>query len=232
MKDNVFMVSDASFKNDRTAILAVKDMYTGKTKQKVVNIKIQSSLRAEELALRYAIELAINAEYKHVIFIYDCLAMNVDKFKKRYEKYFKSMQFLWLKRKHISDIDKVTKFQEDERIIAIRDIPENIRDKTVIEILSNYVATDKEIKIFTQFIKKDFKISKANRTGLFNLFYYLLSKNGKKIAKRIFKEELTPIELKKVFASKHSKEYFGLAKQIEIKEEFIFNMLRLRGKDK
>ena len=232
MKENVFLASDASYKRDRTAILAVKDMYTGKTRQKQVNIKIQNSLRAEELALRYAIDIAMVNGYKHVIFIYDCLAINTDKFKKRYEKYFETMQFLWLKRKHISDIDKVTKFKEDDRLISIRDIPEEKRDEIVIDILSKYVETEKEALLFGSFKKKEFKVSKQNRTCLFTLLYYLLSKSGKKKIKRILKSILTPLELKKAFSGKHSKEYLGLLKQIGIKDEFIKDMLYLKRKSK
>jgi hypothetical protein len=231
MKDNVFLISDASFKLDHTAILAVKDMYTGRTVQKLVKIKIKNSLIAEELALRYAIEIAKNKEYKHVIFIYDCLAINVDKFKKRYSSYFESMQFLWLKRNHISDIDKVTKFPQDERLIRMSDIPEEKRDDIIIDILSKYVSTEKEKNVFSKMKKRDYKITKNNRSCLFSLTYYLLSKNGKKSIKRAFKEHLEPLDLKKAFAHKHSKEYYGLLKQLDIKEEFIKDMLHIRSQE-
>ena len=228
MKENVFFASDASFKEDRTAILAVRDMYTGKMRQKQINIKIKSSLIAEELALRYAIEIAMNQEYKHVIFIYDSLAINVNKFKKRYSKYFETMQFLWLKRKHIADVDRVTKFKEDQRLISMRDIPEEKRDEIVIEILSKYVQTAKEAQLFSRFNNKEYKVSKENRTILFTLLYFLLSKSGKKKVKRVLKDELSSLELKKTFSRKHSKEYLGFLKQLGIKDDFIKDMIHLK----
>jgi len=228
MKEIVFMVSDASFKNDKTAILAVKDMYTEKLKQKVVSIKIQSSLRAEELALRYAIDLAISEEYRHVVFVYDCLAINTDKFKKRYQKFFETMQFLWLHRKHIADIDKLTKKVEDEAVIAIRDIPEEERDKLLINILSKYVATEKEAIVFSKLKRRDYKITKNKRSSLFSLTYFLLSNNGKKLFKRYLRDHLNSEELNKTFRHKHRKEYFGLMKQLNIKEEIISNILKAK----
>jgi len=231
-RDNVFFVSDASFKEDRSAILAVKDMKTGRTKQKIVRTKIQSSLIAEELALRYAIQIAIEQEYRHVIFIYDCLAINTDKFKKRYEKNFKTMQFLWLKRRHIADIDRVTKFEQDPRLTAILDIPEASRDKIIFEILSKYVATQKEIDVFSLYKTKEYKVTRENRTVLLSLLYYLLGKPGKKQLKRYLKDKLDAGELKKVFGKKNSREYHGLTKQLKIEDKFIFDILHLKSQEK
>jgi hypothetical protein len=231
MNDNVFFVSDASLKKDHTAILAIKDMKTRRTKQKIVSVKVKNSLIAEELALRFAIQTAIDFRYKHVVFIYDCLAINTDKFLKRYSKYFKTMQFLWLKRKHISDIDEITKFQEDKRLISIRLIPDHKQDEIILEILSKYVVTMKEINVFSYFLKdKKYNIHKEKRTTLFSLTYFLLSRVGKKKFKKVLREELSSAELKKVFRLRHVKEYKGLIKEMHIQEEFINNILKLRAR--
>lgn len=229
MNDNAILISDASFKKDRTAIIAVKDSFTNQRYQRIISQKIQNSLRAEELALKFSIEIAIQKEYRHVIFIYDCLSINTEKFKKRYSRHFETMQFLWLKRKYISRIDEITKVPQKKEIIEIGDMSDFERDEKVMEILSSYAETEDEINILKKFKNKEYFKKKENRIVLLNLMYFLLSKDSKKNLKRILRENLKHTSIHKVFMIKSRKEYLGILKQLDIKEEFLKHLIEFKA---
>lgn len=226
--DVVFFQSDASFKNNNTAIIAIRDTYSNKTYQEI--IETTSSIEAEKQALIFAINIAIIKEYKHVIFIYDCLALNVDVLKKRYFKNFESIQFLWLKRKYISFVDKITKRVESESLIEIRGLSEEERDDKLFKEMSPYVKTEEEVSIFKRSYMRSYQIKTENKRYVFlNLLYYLLSKSGKKKIKRDFKIYFTREEMGKIYRLKRNSEYKGLLKQLEINNLFIQEMIIFNG---
>ena len=226
--DVVFFESDASFKENNIAILAIKDGFTGITHQEI--IEIDSSIEAEKQALIFAINIAILNGYKHVVFIYDCLALNVDILKKRYNRNFESIQFLWLKRKYISFVDRITKNKESERLIEIRSLSEKERDETLFKVLSPYVKTMEEVSIFKKNYSKAYMIKSENKRTIFlALLYYLLSKSGKKKIKRDFKVYFNRGEMAKIYKLKRNSEYKGILKQLEINEPFIQEMIVFNG---
>lgn len=226
MRDMVVFVSDASYKLDSTAILAVQDEHTGRTYQKIVVEKLKSSLEAEEQALRFAIDIAIVNEYKHVIFIYDCLALNTDVLKKRYARNFESIQFLWLKRSFISVVDRITKKEESEEIRELRMMTDEAKDKKIFEEFSPYVRTMEEVSIFNKNRPGKYKIeTENNRYALLNFVYFLLSKIGKKKIKRDIEKYFNRIERQKIYRIKRNQEYRGMMKQLNIENSFIESMI-------
>lgn len=228
ISDVVFFESDASFKGNSKAILAIKDNYSGRTHQEIITT--ESSIDAEKQALIFAINIAIIKEYRHVVFIYDCLALNVDVLKKRYGQNFESMQFLWLKRKYISFVDRITKNKESVDLIEIRGMSEEERDKKVFQELSPYVKTIEEVGIFHKNHPRNYEIRSNNQRVVFlGLLYYLLSKSGKKKIKRDFKIYFTREEMGKIYRLKRNSEYKGLLKQLEINNLFIQEMIIFNG---
>jgi len=227
--DVVFFESDASFKyKTKEAIIAIKDNYSGKTYQEV--IKTDSSISGEKQALIFAINIAIINNYKHVVFIYDCLALDVEILKKRYEKNFESMQFLWLKRQYISFIDSITKRKESDYLRDIRQLSEKDRDKRLFIELSSYVQTEEEIGIFNKHYSRNYKLKTTNKRYIFlALLYYLLSKSGKKTIKRDFKVYFSREELMKIYRSKKNAEYKGILKQLKINNLFIQELVIFNG---
>lgn len=226
--DVVFFESDASFKDNMTAIIAVKDKFTERTYQKIV--KTENSIDAEKQAIIFAIDIAIVNGYKHVVFIYDCQALNVDILKKRYEKNFGSLQFLWLKRKYIAAVDKITKTKETEELRNIRGLTEDERDKKVFETLSPFVNTMEEIAIFKKQVLRGYRITSDNKRVVFlNFVYYLLSKNGKKKIKRDLKTYFSREELGQIYKVKRNAEYRGLLKQLKINNLFIQELILFNG---
>jgi len=227
MKEPVVFVSDASYKLDSTAILAVQDEYTGRTYQKVISKKLKSSLEAEEQALIFAIDIAIIKDYPHVIFIYDCLALNTDILKKRYSRNFKSIQFLWLKRSFVSVVDRITKKEESDEVRELRLLSDDEIDKRIYDALTPYVRTIEEVMIFNKRNPgRNYNIKTENkRSSLLNFVYFLLSKVGKKKIKRDIEKYFTREERQKIFRIKRNQEYRGLLKQLEIKNSFIESMI-------
>jgi len=231
MNEMVFFESDASFKNNSTAIIAIKDNYTGKTYQEIINT--ESSIDAEKQALIFAINIAILNNYKHVVFIYDCLALNVDLLKKRYSQNFESIQFLWVKRKFIAFVDSITKSKESQGLRDIRGLSEIERDKVLFKELSPFVKTEEEIGIFRKNHFRQYKIESRNsRYILLNLLYYLLSKTGKKRIKREFKVYFTRDEQAKLYQVKRNSEYKGILKQLNINNLFIQELILFNGSRK
>lgn len=226
MKDVVVFVSDASYKLDSTAILAVQDEHTGITYQKIITGKLKSSLEAEEYALRFAIDIAIVKEYPHVIFIYDCLALNTDILKKRYSRNFESIQFLWLKRKYIAVVDRITKKEESDKIRVLRSLSDQELDEKIFEEFSNYVRTIEEVSIFNKNRPGSYKIETENkRYSLLNFVYFLLSKVGKKKIKRDIERYFNREERQKIYRIKRNQEYRGMMKQLNINNSFIESMI-------
>lgn len=208
-KEIIFLASDASFKADNSAILAVKDYFDNNHYQKIVK-QVSGSLEAEEQALRFAIDIAITKGYKHVVFIYDCQSIKTDKFFKRYSSNFTTMQMLWIPRDHISSVDKLTKkhFSDSEMEIMHKSAEE--RDAIVFEAFSKIPLTDKE-SFFLELLSGIELETKVNseRTIILSTIYILLSNSSKKRMKRFLKEHLESEELNKVFKRKKRKDYLG-----------------------
>lgn len=188
---NIVLISDASLKTNHHTILAVKDMHTGITYQKVINKPIKNSTTAEEMALQYAISIAKTKSYAHVIFVFDCLAINKDKFLKRYSRNFQTMQMLWLKRKYISNIDFFTKKESSPESIKLKSLKDEEIDFLVAEELKHYAKNLMENEIISILSKgllnNKVKYIDTNRSSFLNLIYHLISKNGKKKIKRYVK---------------------------------------------
>jgi hypothetical protein len=227
-----FIGSDASLKEDKTIIIAFKDYYLDKIYQQEVKRSIQNSLRAEEIALRYAIKYAINKGYKHCVFVYDCLAINSNKFLKRYSKYFKTIQFLWVKREYISEIDIFTKQLETKESIELKSLEEEELDILILKALTKYINTKSEAKVFKKlFPEQNFSSDKENGNGLLILLYHIASTPLKKRLKRVFKECLSPLELRNISRKRKAKDFRGILKEYNITDRIVISILNYKNRN-
>ena len=140
MKDNIFMVSDASFSHQtKVAGMGVIDLYTGKKySMSIENMK--GAYEAELRALIYSVEIAISKGYDHVVFVYDNKGIKLDKLIKYTEDKFESSQFLWLKRVYVQEADNLA--------LKARKLQENLfkgGDKKIISIKKSSSLSGKEI---------------------------------------------------------------------------------------
>jgi len=120
MKNNVFMISDASYSDDtRCAGLGVIDLYTNKKYSQTLNNIVDSSI-AEYRALVLSVQIAIKNKYENVVFVYDNKNLDLLSLKIWLDGKIESFQFLWLKREYVKEADKLArkarKLQEDFHI--------------------------------------------------------------------------------------------------------------------
>lgn len=222
-KNIIFLASDASFKEDHTSILAVKDYYEDKHYQKIVK-GLPGSLEAEEQALRFSIDIAITKEYNHVVFIYDCNALKPEKYIKRYGSNFLTMQLLWIPRDHISSVDKLTKkrFSESEMVLINKTTKE--RDLIVYDAFSKIVLSEREA-FFLNILNNTDKegLLNSERTIILSTLYVLLSNHEKKRMKRFLKEYLSSEDIRRVFKRKSRSDYLAAINfyKFPLKEELI-----------
>ena len=183
MNGNVFMISDASYCSlTKIASLSVFCSHTGKTYNKILK-NIQDSSFAETAALLFSIKMAIKLNYSNTVFIYDNITINVSLIKNMYSHKFQHIQFLWLKRDNLQEVD----------IIARKNL-KLARDDYGIELLNNFIElsieskikaimyttkNQKEYEILNQFIKNEFTLDSLieiniRKTQTFRYLYHLL----------------------------------------------------------
>jgi len=228
----IFIATDASLRPDNSVIVGLRDYLTNTYRQKALKVNFKNSLLAEEYGVVMALNYAIERGYRHIVVIYDCLSIKTNKFTKRYGKFFDSLQFLWLKRKYIADIDRITKKTEHPTILKIRATNPKKRDEKVINILANYAETEEELFVFSELTgrnlenkRRTLKDRQKYRTTLFSLLYFVLSKTSKKRVKRVLQKYIDNSSFKKVFKARYSNEYKGIVKEIGIREIFVKHLI-------
>ena len=188
MNGNVFMISDASYCSlTKIASLSVFCSHTGKTYNKILK-NIQDSSFAETAALLFSIKMAIKLNYSNTVFIYDNITINVSLIKNMYSHKFQHIQFLWLKRDNLQEVD----------IIARKNL-KLARDDYGTELLNNFIElsieskikaimystkNQKEYEILNQFIKNEFTLDSLieiniRKTQTFRYLYHLLDSKDK-----------------------------------------------------
>lgn len=109
MEDNIFILSDASYSSKtKIAGLGVIDTFREK-KYKLSVININSIQQAEFFALALSIKIAICNKYSNVVFVYDCKELKIDSLVEYANKKIKNVQFLWLKRNYLNEVDSLAK---------------------------------------------------------------------------------------------------------------------------
>lgn len=104
METNVIYLSDASYDaSTREAGLAIKNLYTGMSF--CISVKAHSIREAEEFALLEAINHALTHEHRNCVFVYDHLGIDVKRLESFYGEMFDQIQFLWMKRDYLSQVD-------------------------------------------------------------------------------------------------------------------------------
>lgn len=188
MNGNVFMISDASYCTlTKIASLSVFCSHTGKNYNKILN-NIQNCFFAETAALLFSIKIAIKLNYSNTVFIYDNITINVSLIKNMYSDKFQHMQFLWLKRDNLQEVD----------IVARKNL-KLARDDYGTELLNNFIElsieskikaimystkNQREYEILNQFIKNEFTLDSLNeinikKTQTFRYLYHLLDSKDK-----------------------------------------------------
>ncbi|MDN5105049.1 hypothetical protein O8C79_07090 [Aliarcobacter butzleri] len=188
MNGNVFMISDASYCSlTKIASLSVFCSHTGKTYNKILN-NIQNCFFAETAALLFSIKMAIELNYSNTVFIYDNITINVNLIRNMYSHKFQHMQFLWLKRDNLQEVD----------IVARKNL-KLARDNYGTELLNNFIElsieskikaimystkNQREYEILNQFIKNEFTLDSLNeinikKTQTFRYLYHLLDSKDK-----------------------------------------------------
>lgn len=105
MEENKILYSDASYDCDtKTTSISVYDLEKDSYDTKIYK-NVPNSCVAEEMALKTSIMLAISRDYRNVVFVYDCLSIDVEKLRNEYKQFFDVVQFLWLKREFLNRVD-------------------------------------------------------------------------------------------------------------------------------
>lgn len=207
MKNDIaFIFSDASYsQQSKIAGIGVVDLQTQKTYKKSIQ-KINGPLKAEEYALAYSIKYAQEQGYKHVIFVYDALQINIDVFRNYAEKRFASAQFLWLNRNYNKKADAISKTVRKLKEQTI----ENFRyERRYFKELKDNELLDKFKSYSDEAIIQAF-INTSNRKRQLMLKYYLENYgNHKSYVFQIKKKDVSFFKNIYYFLSKKHREYFA-----------------------
>lgn len=198
MKDNIFLLSDASYCS-KTNIAGIGVVDTYNSKKYFFKIRgITTSSQSEFIALLYSIKIALKEEYNHVVFVYDCKNLDLDNLKLYIKDKFHSSQFLWLKRNFICEADFLAKkalslsnnlafFPEIIKKNHKLNISEAINCfssysyKQIIKSVM-YCANKKECELLDIFLKGKYDIYnlpeyKSDDVQLYRFIYHMLAKN-------------------------------------------------------
>ncbi len=228
MQQNIFLLSDASYSKQSTITgIAVFDSFK-KEKHTYTCTNINSANEAEYKALLYSIKIAIENKYDNVIFVYDCISLDLTKIKLFVKSKFKHSQFLWTKREYLENVDSFAKEirikQENIKIPVLEKFKE--LDDTKIFKICLLIANKREKEIINGYINntpitlytKDNKlIGIQNSKGyeFFKFIYQNLNSN-KKIHFINYLAYINPLLPKNTFKKK-------LSNAIQLK--FIENIL-------
>ena len=106
MENNVIYLSDASYDEATCeAGIAVKNLTTKQTSAQ--SIHARSAYEAEEFALIEAINHAIEHHHRNCVFVYDNINIDTKRLGEFFESMFDKVQFLWMKRDYLNEVDKL-----------------------------------------------------------------------------------------------------------------------------
>lgn len=109
MHANIFLVSDASYSyKTHSAGLGVINLSSNKKYTKILKYA-KTSAEAEYHALLLSVQIAIKEKYNNVVFVYDCLSLDITSLQTWIKDKIQHTQFLWLKREFISATDTLAK---------------------------------------------------------------------------------------------------------------------------
>ncbi|MEA2018200.1 MAG: reverse transcriptase-like protein [Campylobacterota bacterium] len=106
--NKIIFQSDASYVKKGKASIAVVDITNNKTYSKI-DRHSKTSMEAEYNALKYSVEIAINNRYQNVNFYYDCQTLEIKELKNIAKNNIKNYNFIWTKRKNISQADRAAR---------------------------------------------------------------------------------------------------------------------------
>lgn len=140
MDNNVIYLSDASYDvKTKEAGLGIKNLTTGVSHS--VALSASSILEAEEFALLEAINHAVVHHHRNCIFVYDNINIDTAHIGAFYAQAFDMIQFLWMKRDYLKQVDKLACNVRLKRTDArsytkqIRSLAATIQDEELIETL-------------------------------------------------------------------------------------------------
>ena len=187
MENNIFMISDASFMEDKNlAGVGVVDLNTNQKYSKIYQ-KVKNSYFAEFYALVYSVQIALKNNYENVVFIYDNQSLDITNLKLYVKDKFKSVQFLWLKREYVDQADKLaSKALQLAKELNIKPIPyKKVMKKQKIipddRVLINIFCSCKDIQILNASLKFAKKREKNVIQGYILKKTIKLKENGKLI---------------------------------------------------
>lgn len=224
MDNNVFLISDASYRNNGFAGLGIRD--TRRKQDHYMSISnIKSPQEAEMAALLFSIKIALRNKYRNVVFVYDCINLPVHHLDNLMSKKFEFCQFLWLKRKFTKDADILSKkaLQLSESITVLerqkttRIQKKSLTDIGLINIFKSYeedkiltaclfISSEKESRVIKMYLsnknqKKGLPRFRSKNLELYKFIYNVLSKNSKKVFCRYVSIVIPEIKKSKNFKS-------------------------------
>ena len=132
--------------------------------------------------------MAIKLNYSNTVFIYDNITINVPLIKNMYSHKFQHMQFLWLKRDNLQEVDiiarKNLKLARDDYGIKLLNNFIELSIESKIKAIMYTTKNQKEYEILNQFIKNEFTLDSLieiniRKTQTFKYLYHLLDSKDK-----------------------------------------------------
>ncbi|MDD2368184.1 MAG: hypothetical protein PHQ90_02705 [Sulfuricurvum sp.] len=106
MENNVIYLSDASYDHlTKEAGIGVKNLATNESH--CVFVHAVNVHEAEEFALIEAITHAITHHHRNCVFVYDNMGIDTKSIGEFFSKMFDQIQFLWMKRDYLKQVDKL-----------------------------------------------------------------------------------------------------------------------------
>jgi hypothetical protein len=108
MDNNIIYVSDASFDpHTKAAGIGIKNLNTHQTHSLILTAS--SAQEAEEFALLEAINHATLHHHRNCVFVYDNINLDTNKIGAFFGGLFDRIQFLWMKRDYLKEVDALAK---------------------------------------------------------------------------------------------------------------------------
>lgn len=189
------MISDASYcEISKKAGIGVVDAHSGE-KYSTILLNVENSTVAEFVALVYSVKIALKNKYKNVVFVYDCMFLDIANLEKYIEGKFMYAQFLWLKRDFTSEADKLARkaltLAKSLTSLNIKSSDQLKKERTlIIKRFSNYdykqiikaciyAANRIEYEVLNIFLNGNYDIYKlpefkSTNTQLYKFIYHML----------------------------------------------------------
>lgn len=195
-----FIISDASHSpSSNVAGIGIVDLLAHQS-QKTSLENIDNSLDAEKYALSFAIDYAKNKKYKHVVFVYDALGINLEPFKECTKNDFETAQFLWLSRKCTYGADRIAKFARNFKEEKIKN---GYKRKYLLELSDEQLLLKFRSYEDIAIIKAFIKISNEKQKSMLQYYFENFDKYLKSYMFEINKEELIFFQVIYYFLSEH-----------------------------